>query len=724
MARKKKFVDPYLEQEKKRYETPIPSRQSIIEYLTDLNKAVTLNHLLKVMEIYSAEQEEAVIFRLRAMLRDGQLMQDRRGRYCVLKRLDMITGTIMAHSEGFGFVIPEGGGDDLFLSAKEMRQVMHGDKVTVFEVGRDRRGRREGRIHEVIERKNTTVVGQIYSERGVFFVEPDNKRITQAIAVAPEDLNSAKQGQVVLVELISFPTKRHPALGKVVEILGEHLAPGLEIDVALLSYDIPHRWPQEVLDEVASLPTQVTDEDLHGRRDLRKHAFVTIDGEDAKDFDDAVFCQKREKTWQLMVAIADVSHYVKPGSALDKEAQYRSTSVYFPGRVVPMLPEQLSNGLCSLNPDVDRLTLVCDMSFSEDGIIKRSRFYQAVIHSKARLTYNQVSNFIETGELDHHEGIKNDLHNLYELYQILIRQRKNRGAIEFDTKETQIIFDDKKKISKIVPLIRNEAHRLIEECMLAANVCAAKFVKREKIPALYRVHQSPPEDRIEKLREFLNGFGLTFGGGKKPHPKDYASTLTEIEDKPEKGLIETVMLRSLTQARYMEKNEGHFGLAYAAYAHFTSPIRRYPDLLTHRGIIHAVNKQNSKPFYYSEQDMSHHGKHASTCERRADEATREVVSWLKCEFMQDKVGETYTGTISAVTSFGLFVMLDDFFVEGLIHLSSLRGDYYKYDSTRHKLVGESSGKQYRLGDKLKITVARVDLVERKIDFDLVLDDEQ
>lgn len=718
MVKKTKFTDPYAAQEKEKYENPIPSRQSIIDYLTKLNKAVTLKHLLKVTELKDEASQDALFFRLKAMLRDGQLMQDRRNRYCILERLNMIDGKVMGHSEGFGFVIPEDGSEDLFLSAKEMRQVMHGDYVRAFEVAKDRRGRKEGRIHQILERGNNTVVGQLYCERGVFFVEPDNRRMTQSIAVTAQDLNGAEQGQIVLLEMVAFPTKHRPAFGRVIEVLGDHLAPGLEVDVALHSHDIPNQWPQEVLDEVAKMPTEVLESDLNGRRDLRDFPFVTIDGEDAKDFDDAVFCREQPNTWQLFVAIADVSHYVKPNSALDKEAQYRSTSVYFPGRVIPMLPEQLSNGLCSLNPNVDRLCLVCDMSFSKDGKLKRSRFYRAVIHSKARLTYTQVANFIEKGELKDHQAISNDVQNLYDLYRVLVKQRKNRGAIEFDTTETQILFDKHKKISQIVPLVRNEAHRLIEECMLAANVCAAKLVKREKVPALYRVHQTPPEERIERLREFLAGFGLTLEGGKKPHSKDYAKTLTEIEGKQEKALIETVMLRSLTQARYMEKNAGHFGLAYAAYAHFTSPIRRYPDLLTHRAITYAVDKAKEQAFMYSEKEMAGLGKHASHCERRADEATREVVAWLKCEYMQDKVGQVYRGTISTVTSFGLFVMLDDIFVEGLVHLSTLKGDCYQFDSTKHKLIGENSRKQYRLGDKLAVLVTRVDLDDRKIDFQI------
>lgn len=729
MPKKKKFTDPYFEKEQNKYENPIPSRQSIIDYLNQVDRAVSLKHLIGVMELEDEAQQDALFYRLKAMLRDGQLMKDRRNRYSTLKRLKITQGKVMGHPDGFGFVIPDEGGDDIFLSAKEMRQTMHGDVVKVFEVGRDRRGRREGRIHQIVSRGHENIVGRFFCERGVCFVEPDNKRLTHPIVIAQEDTGGASQGQIVLVQILSYPSKHHPALGQVMEILGDHLAPGLEIDVAIHSHHLPNEWPQAVLDEVAKIPLQVRQSDIEGRRDLRDLPFVTIDGEDARDFDDAVFCRPRKGGgWHLFVAIADVSFYVKPGSALDKEAQKRSTSVYFPGRVIPMLPEQLSNGLCSLNPKVDRLCLVCEMSLSPEGKVTRSRFFRAVIHSQARLTYTQVAAYI--GKQREHAvsderlpaNVIPSVEQLYQVYLVLAKQRRARGAIEFETTETKIEFDENKKISKIVPLIRNDAHRLIEECMLAANVTAAKLVKREKIPALFRVHEVPTEAKLETLRAFLNGFGLQLPGGKKPQPKDFAKMLLEIEDRPEKGLIETVMLRSLTQARYMEKNGGHFGLAYSAYAHFTSPIRRYPDLLTHRAIVHVVEKQDVASFAYTKNAMAELGQQASFCERRADEASRDVMNWLKCEFMLDKLGEVYQGTISAVTSFGVFVMLDDYFVEGLVPMTSLQGDYFQYDPSGMRLIGENTRRQYRLGDKLVVQVARVDLDERKIDFELIADE--
>lgn len=716
---KKRLNDPFFEREKAKYQNPIASREYILEYLENIGRPVNFNRLASELNISDDERLEALSFRLKAMLRDGQLMQDRRNRYCIMKRLNLFRGKVIGHVDGFGFVMPDDGEDDLFLSTKEMRSVMHGDVVLAYETGRDKRGRREGRVHEIVSHGNVNIVGRFIVEEGFCFVEPDNKRLNHPIVVSERCTLDAKDGQMVLVEMIAYPSKRHPGLGKVIEVLGDHMAPGMEITIALHTHDIPFEWSDEVLQEVAKLPKTVSEKEIQGRKDLRELDFVTIDGEDAKDFDDAVYCYKKPKGgWQLYVAIADVSYYVTPNTALDKEALRRSTSVYFPEYVVPMLPETLSNGLCSLNPHVDRMTLVCEMAISETGRITRSRFYRAVIHSKARLTYTKVAKAIDKGVFN--EGMP-DLSALYKLYKVLHKARKNRGAMSFETDETQIIFDKNRKIKKIVPLVRNQAHRLIEECMLAANVAAARFIKRAKVPALYRVHDVPGEEKITKLREFLAGFGLDLPGGKKPKPKHFCEMLERIENRPDKALIETVMLRSLTQARYVEKNSGHFGLAYTEYMHFTSPIRRYPDLLTHRAILHVISKYTNSngDFLYSEKEMSDLGRHASFCERRADDATREVVSWLKCEFMQDKLGETFNGTISGVTRFGIFVSLDDIFVEGLVHMTSLVGDYYQYDSIRHRLIGERTRTQYRLGDKLKVSVIRVDLDDRKIDFELV-----
>lgn len=695
-----------------------------MEILDEYGRPMSRSKLFDKLDLSSESQQESLGFRLKAMLRDGQIMQDRRGRFCLLQKINLLRGTVQGHPDGFGFFIPDDGSEDMVLSAKEMRAVMHGDMVLAYQSGLDRRGRPEAKIHEVLEHANTTVVGRFFTDHGVNFVIPDSKRLTQDISIPQEYIGEAKNGQIVLVELIAYPNKRSQAIGRVIHILGEHMAPGMEIQVAIHAHGIPFEWPDDVLAEVGKIPQQISEEQLKGRTDLRNLPFVTIDGEDAKDFDDAVYCYKKPKGgFQLYVAIADVSHYVAKDSALDQEAARRGNSVYFPGKVVPMLPEALSNGVCSLNPHVDRLCMVAELSITQEGKISRSRFYRAVIHSHARLTYTAVGAWLEQGKTDEkHQALWPMLESLYDLYHILLDTRRLRGAMDFETTETRIEFDENKKIKCIVPVIRNDAHKLIEECMLAANVATARFLEKAEIPTLYRVHAAPEEDKITALRQFLGELGLSLGGGRKPGPKDFQRTMSMIGDRPEKHLIETVMLRSLKQAQYVESNEGHFGLAYSAYTHFTSPIRRFPDLLIHRAIGHLLDNHPVYEFEYSHEDMNRLGKHSSMTERRADEATREVITWLKCEYMQDKLGQVFKGRISAVTSFGIFVELDEIYVEGLVHVTSLKNDYYTFDSAKHRLIGARGGQVYRLGDKMTVLVARVDLNERKIDFEPVEDE--
>ncbi|HAU1636952.1 TPA: ribonuclease R [Legionella pneumophila] len=720
----KKSKDPFYKREREKYAEPIPSREYIMEILDEYGRPMSRSKLFDKLDLSSESQQESLGFRLKAMLRDGQIMQDRRGRFCLLQKINLLRGTVQGHPDGFGFFIPDDGSEDMVLSAKEMRAVMHGDVVLAYQSGLDRRGRPEAKIHEVLEHANATVVGRFFTEHGVNFVIPDSKRLTQDISIPQEFIGDAKNGQIVLVELIAYPNKRSQAIGRVIHILGEHMAPGMEIQVAIHAHGIPFEWPDDVLAEVAKIPQQISEEQLRGRTDLRNLPFVTIDGEDAKDFDDAVYCYKKPKGgFQLYVAIADVSHYVAKDSALDKEAARRGNSVYFPGKVVPMLPEALSNGVCSLNPHVDRLCMVAELSISQEGKISRSRFYRAVIHSHARLTYTAVGKWLEQGKADEkHQALWPMLESLYDLYHVLLDTRKLRGAMDFETTETRIEFDENKKIKCIVPVIRNDAHKLIEECMLAANVATARYLEKAEIHTLYRVHAAPEEDKITALRQFLGELGLSLGGGRKPGPKDFQRTMNMIGDRPEKHLIETVMLRSLKQAQYVESNEGHFGLAYSAYTHFTSPIRRFPDLLIHRAIGHLLDNHPVYEFEYSHEDMNRLGKHSSMTERRADEATREVITWLKCEYMQDKLGQVFKGRISAVTSFGIFVELDEIYVEGLVHVTSLKNDYYTFDSAKHRLIGARGGQVYRLGDKMTVLVARVDLNERKIDFEPVEDE--
>ncbi|HAU9810253.1 TPA: ribonuclease R [Legionella pneumophila] len=720
----KKSKDPFYKREREKYAEPIPSREYIMEILDEYGRPMSRSKLFDKLDLSSESQQESLGFRLKAMLRDGQIMQDRRGRFCLLQKINLLRGTVQGHPDGFGFFIPDDGSEDMVLSAKEMRAVMHGDMVLAYQSGLDRRGRPEAKIHEVLEHANTTVVGRFFTDHGVNFVIPDSKRLTQDISIPQEFIGEAKNGQIVLVELIAYPNKRSQAIGRVIHILGEHMAPGMEIQVAIHAHGIPFEWPDDVLAEVGKIPQQISEEQLKGRTDLRNLPFVTIDGEDAKDFDDAVYCYKKPKGgFQLYVAIADVSHYVAKDSALDQEAARRGNSVYFPGKVVPMLPEALSNGVCSLNPHVDRLCMVAELSITQEGKISRSRFYRAVIHSHARLTYTAVGAWLEQGKTDEkHQALWPMLESLYDLYHILLDTRRLRGAMDFETTETRIEFDENKKIKCIVPVIRNDAHKLIEECMLAANVATARFLEKAEIPTLYRVHAAPEEDKITALRQFLGELGLSLGGGRKPGPKDFQRTMNMIGDRPEKHLIETVMLRSLKQAQYVESNEGHFGLAYSAYTHFTSPIRRFPDLLIHRAIGHLLDNHPVYEFEYSHEDMNRLGKHSSMTERRADEATREVITWLKCEYMQDKLGQVFKGRISAVTSFGIFMELDEIYVEGLVHVTSLKNDYYTFDSAKHRLIGARGGQVYRLGDKMTVLVARVDLNERKIDFEPVEDE--
>lgn len=718
--------DPSYQKEKEKYSDPTASRELILQVLEEYGKPIGYNKLIKILELDDEKKQSALVYRLKAMVRDGQIMQDRRNRYCLLKRINLKRGTIQGHPDGFGFFIPEDDSQDMFLSAKEMRKVMHGDTVLAYQAGFDRKGRKEAKIHEIVEHGNTNVVGRYFVEHGMGFVVPDSKRLSQDISIPKEHSLDAKNGQIVLVELIAYPSGRSQAIGRVVHILGDHMAPGMEIEIAILAHGIPSEWPEDVKASVTNIPMKVNDDDMKDRTDLRELPFVTIDGEDARDFDDAIFCQKKPKGgYQLYVAIADVSHYVSIDSALDREAARRGNSVYFPGKVVPMLPEALSNGICSLNPKVDRLCMVAELSITASGKISRSRFYRAVIHSHERLTYNQVGRWLTTKEPEEaYQAIWPVIESAYQLYKVLESSRSQRGAIEFDTTETKIEFDEHRKIKQILPIVRNDAHRLIEECMLAANVATAKYLQKAKIASLYRVHPPPEEEKINELRQFLSEMGYQLGGGKSPKPKNYRKLMEELKGKPEKHLIEMVMLRSLKQAQYMESNDGHFGLAYAAYTHFTSPIRRYPDLLIHRAIGHIIDHNNPGSYHYSEEEIKRLGKHCSATERKADDATRDVVSWLKCEFMQDKLGQIFKGKIASVTSFGIFVELLDYHVEGLVHVTSLKNDYYEYDPVKHRLRGERTGRTYRLGDDMTVLVAKVNLDERKIDFELVEDDEE
>ena len=713
-----RWQDPHLAREKEKYGQPLPSREFLLQLLEEAGEPVDpdeLGHRLGLED----DEWDAFLNRLRAMQRDGQLLFNRRGALCLPDKIELKAGRVEGHPDGFGFFVPDDGSGDMFLSEKEMHAVLHGDRVLAREHGVDRRGRKEARIVEVLARANHQVVGRYYTEKGVQWVVAENRRLNQDILIPPGAELKARLGQVVMVEIVDQPTKHTPATGRVTEVLGNYADPGMEIEIALRKHDLPHEFPDKAMAQARKYPKGVVKKDLEGREDLRELPLVTIDGEDARDFDDAVHCQRQGRGYRLWVAIADVSHYVQPGSPLDREAFARGNSVYFPRRVIPMLPEALSNGLCSLNPKVDRLCMVCEMDIAATGNIKKYRFYPAVMHSKARLTYTQVWDWLSGAAKPPRDQawLMAHLQDLHSLFKVMLKARWARGAIDFETLETKILFDDRDKIEKIVPYERNDAHRVIEECMLAANVCASEFLQKKKHPALYRVHEGPTPVKLKTLQEFMAEFGLYLTGGDDPHAKDYAELLKKIKGRPDEQLLQTVMLRSLQQAQYSPENVGHFGLAYEAYTHFTSPIRRYPDLLVHRAIKAVLAGGQYSPGNWEEI-----GAHCSMTERRADEATRDVVNWLKCFYMQDKLGEEFEGVISSVVSFGIFVALNDVFVEGLVHVSDLGRDYFHFDAARHQMLGERTSQRYRLGDKVRIRVARVDLESAKIDF--VLAEEQ
>ncbi len=705
--------DPHLQREESRYGHPLPSREFILEVLEEQGAPVAPERLLKLLDI-KRKEEDLFLRRLSAMERDGQLLFNRKGDICIAGKLDLVAGRVQGHPDGFGFLIPDEDGPDIALGPREMQKVLHGDRVMVRRTGVDRRGRPEGKIVEVLERRNTKVVGRFHDEHGALFVVPEDRRISQDLLVPPGSANNARPGQIVTVEIIEQPSFHAQPIGRVVEVLGNYGDPGMEIEIALRKHALPFEFSPAVDRASAKFSPAVAEADWDGRIDLRALPLVTIDGETARDFDDAVYCQPRGKGHRLIVAIADVSHYVRDGDALDGEARERGNSVYFPRRVIPMLPEVLSNGLCSLNPGVDRLCMVSDMEIDHLGGIVAYKFYPAVMHSHARLTYTEVAAMLEDASgtaAERHRVRLPEIQNLHRLFEILAQARAQRGAIDFETIETQIEFDNNGKIERIVPVKRNDAHRLIEECMLAANVSASDFLQRHEHPALYRIHEGPPPEKLEQLQEFLKEFGLHLTGGDAPKAKDYAKLLGRIKDRPDAQLLQTVMLRSLSQAVYSPENVGHFGLAYEAYTHFTSPIRRYPDLLVHRAIKAVLDGKTYSPGNWAEL-----GQRCSETERRADEASRDVNNWLKCYYMQDKIGESFPGTVSAVTEFGIFVALDAIYIEGLVHISELGADYFHYDPPRHQLLGERTGRRFRLGDRVTVRVVRVDMERSRIDF--------
>ena len=657
------------------------------------------------------------------MERDGQVIRNRRGEFGLVERMDLVTGRVIGHRDGFGFVRPDDGSADLFFSPRQMRSLMHGDRVVARVVRVDRDGRREGALVAVNERGVRRVVGRLWRESGVTFVRPHSSRIHHDVLVPPDSNTEAHDGDYVVARVTEPPTRRHPPVGVVEEVLGPRVLPGMEIDVAVRMYELPVAWPEDAASEAMALPAGVRSVDIEGREDLRGLGFVTIDGEDARDFDDAVCCERTARGWRVVVAIADVSAYVHPGTALDEEARLRGNSVYFPDRVIPMLPESLSNGLCSLRPHEDRLCLGCELIVTGTGRVHRSRFFEGVMRSRGRLTYTEVADALERGEKAVRERLGETapmLDALRDAYAALRSARDARGAIDFDMTETRVVLGPDGRVQRLEPAVRNIAHRIIEECMVAANVAAARFLERHRLPALFRIHEGPPPDKVEELRAFLDEFGLKLGGGDAPEPRHFTAVIDCAASRPDAHLIQIVLLRSLSQAAYAPGNVGHFGLAHRAYVHFTSPIRRYPDVVAHRAIRHVLRRGRPGDFEpVRSASLAMLGDHCSMTERRADDATRDALAWLKCEFMLDKVGEAFDGTITGVVAFGVFVTLDDIFVEGLVHVSALGSDYYHFDPVRHRLSGERSRRTYRLADRVRVRVASVDLDERRVDFEPV-----
>jgi ribonuclease R len=717
------FTDPHAEREAALYDQPIASREAILALLSERGEVLSAEDIAAALSLHSEYEVNALGKRLHAMVRDGQLLQNRRLGYAPVQKLHLIPGLVLANAEGYGFLRPDEGGDDLYLSPQQMRAVLHGDRVLASVVGIDRRGRRQGAIVEVLQRRSSRLVGRVVCENGVTLVTPDDRRLHQDIMIPAGQENSARPGQIVITEITDPPTVHRGPLGRVVAVLGERLQPSLVVEMAIASHDLPTEWPVDVTRQAEEVEPQVTAAERQGRTDLRKLPLVTIDGADARDFDDAVYAEPlKTGGFRLIVAIADVSHYVPIGSPLDREAYERSTSTYFPGFVVPMLPETLSNGICSLNPKVERLCMVCDMTVDTEGEVTKSKFYDAVMLSHARCTYNRVWQAIGEKDADARHELANvlpQLEHLHQLYKLLSKARKRRGAIDFETPEVKFRLAPSGEVVSMGAEERNDAHKLIEECMIAANVQAARFLSKKKVPALYRAHPAPPEEKYEDLQKFLAEFKLRMPPASEVTPADFSALLKKVRGKPEESLVQSVLLRSQSMAIYSPENLGHFGLALDAYAHFTSPIRRYPDLLVHRAIRYAIGRGAAGEYAYTDKAMASMAVHCSQRERRAEEAERDVDERFKCAWMEKHVGSEFDGVVTGVTSFGLFVELTESRVSGLVHISQLPNDYYRFEPTRHLLEGERSGHRFRLGDFARVQVLRASLEDRKIDFRLV-----
>ncbi|MFP4207482.1 MAG: ribonuclease R [Wenzhouxiangella sp.] len=689
--------------------------------LAEADRPLTRRRLSTLFELDKDQSDRFLKPLLVELVQRGEVVRNRRAAYGLAREMDLVAGRISAHGDGFGFVIPDAGGDDLYLSPRQMRQVFHGDRVLAAVTGVDRRGRKEGGIVEVVERAHTQVVGRLMIESGVATVVPDDPRLTHEVIIPLERVGDARPGQIVVARIDRPPELHRGPVGELIAVLGQADEPGIATDMAVFSYQLPAEFPPEVVAEAEAFG-DIIDPAIASRRvDLRDLPLITIDGADARDFDDAVYAAPRGDGYRLVVAIADVAEYVRPGSPLDLEGCQRGTSVYFPDRVIPMLPEALSNGLCSLNPEVDRLCMVCDMKLDDRGKVISSRFYEGVLRSHARMTYDQVERIVNRGDTElraRFAHVLETLDHLHAVYRGLARRRERRGALDFDSQAVYFQFDAEGRVADIRLSQRHDAHRLIEECMIAANVEAARFVGNQ-LPMLYRVHEPPQAVKLEALEEFLRAQGLSVRWKDQPEPAQFAAIQNQVADSPLRPLVNAVLLRSLSLAVYQPENRGHFGLALASYAHFTSPIRRYPDLLLHRAIKHLVQKRERGRFPYGADRMEELGRHCSWTERRAEEAARDVDERLKAQFMQRHLGDTFDGIVTGVTSFGLFVELPDYGVSGLVHVTALPNDYYHFDPVSHSLTGKRRGIRLRLADRVRVQLTAVSMEDRKIDLRLV-----
>lgn len=728
----KKKSDPFAAREAAKYDRPIPSREFILSHLLQRKAPANYPTLIEELKLHSDEEQLALHRRLKAMFREKQIERLKDGYFWPAGHRILVKGRVHVEKgkKNVIWVIPDDGSTRILIAQEDAPPLYQGNHVVASVINIESKAHlREGHVVEIIEQQRLVITGRFVKENDILYVIPHGREFTQDVLIPAGNEKTAKDGDIVIVEIAMQPTRWSEPIGKIIEILGHENSAGIEVIAASRAYGIPEKWPETVLSEIKHLTEEVPESAKKNRFDIRHLPLVTIDGEDAKDYDDAVYCEHKPGSgFQLYVAIADVSHYVHPNTALDKEAAARGNSVYFPGKVIPMLPEILSNGLCSLKPEVERLCMVCVLNINAEGKVTRYQFHEGLMRSAARLTYTKVAALLE-GKSTHlaqqYAALMPHLLALKDLYLVLKKARESRGAIEFESLETRIIFGKNGKISRIEPVVRNDAHRIIEECMLCANVATAGFIKKHKLPGLYRIHEGPPEDKLTDLKLFLKELGLSLGGGKKPHSLDYAKLLRSIQNRKDANIIQSVLLRSLSQAVYSPDNLGHFGLAYEEYCHFTSPIRRYPDLLVHRHIRSVLQgnwtpaKKQEAQKEESQKALIALGDHSSMTERRADDATRDVVRWLKCEYIQKHIGDIFEGIISGVTRFGFFVELKDIYIDGLVHVTSLKNDYYYFDAVHHRLIGERSGIVYKLGDLVKVKVGRVDIDERKIDFELI-----